>query len=188
MQWVTKMKNSGFLAPQKNYELSLIIFLDNFTRVSRSAFGFPLLIALLATRCGNLAVRSSATPSPREQVACGNCFQHFITQLSPKGPYSIRCSASCRRPPSTADWDSVDELLTAVVGIHATVPAQARTAGSLGKERVGSGVLIDSNGLIVTIGYLILEAERVEVVLPGGDLVPVKGYCQLKCIDRDLCQ
>jgi len=77
-------------------------------------------------------------------------------------------------PINAADWDSVDELLTAVVGIHATVPAQARTAGSLGKERVGSGVFIDSNGLIVTIGYLILEAERVEIVLPGGELVPVK--------------
>ena len=77
-------------------------------------------------------------------------------------------------PINAADWDSVDELLTAVVGIHATVPAQARTAGSLGIERVGSGVLIDSNGLIVTIGYLILEAEQVEIVLPGGELVPVK--------------
>jgi len=77
-------------------------------------------------------------------------------------------------PINAADWDSVDELLTAVVGIHATVPAQARTAGSLGKERVGSGVLIDSNGLIVTIGYLILEAEQVEIVLPDGELVPAK--------------
>jgi len=77
-------------------------------------------------------------------------------------------------PISAADWDSVDELLTAVVGIHATVPAQARTAGTLGRERAGSGVLIDSNGLIVTIGYLILEAEQVEIVLPGGELVPVK--------------
>ncbi|MEE8365043.1 MAG: S1C family serine protease [Gammaproteobacteria bacterium] len=35
-------------------------------------------------------------------------------------------------------------------------------------------MLIDSNGLIVTIGYLILEAEQVEIVLPGGELVPVK--------------
>jgi S1-C subfamily serine protease len=77
-------------------------------------------------------------------------------------------------PINAADWDSVDELLTAVVGIHATVPAQARTAGTLGRERAGSGVLIDSNGLIVTIGYLILEAEQVEIVLPGGELVPVK--------------
>ena len=75
---------------------------------------------------------------------------------------------------NAADWDSVDELLTAVVGIRATIPAQARTADSLGTERAGSGVLIDSNGLIVTIGYLILEAEKVEILLPDGELVPVK--------------
>jgi S1-C subfamily serine protease len=77
-------------------------------------------------------------------------------------------------PINAADSDSVDELLTAVVGIHATIPAGARTAGTLGTERVGSGVLIDSSGLIVTIGYLILEAERVEIMLPGGELVPVE--------------
>ena len=77
-------------------------------------------------------------------------------------------------PIKAADSDSADELLTAVVGIHATVPAQARTAASLGTERVGSGVLIDSNGLIVTIGYLVLEAEKVEIILPDGELVPVK--------------
>jgi len=75
---------------------------------------------------------------------------------------------------NAADWDNVDELLTAVVGIRATIPAQARTADSLGTERAGSGVLIDSNGLIVTIGYLILEAEKVEIALPDGELVPVK--------------
>ena len=77
-------------------------------------------------------------------------------------------------PIEAADWVSVDELLTAVVGIHATIPAQARTAGTLGTERVGSGVLIDSKGLIATIGYLILEAEQVEIALPDGELVPVE--------------
>ena len=71
------------------------------------------------------------------------------------------------------DMGNFDELLTAVVGIHATIPARARTAGSLGTQRVGSGVLIDSNGLIVTIGYLILEAEQVEIALPDGELAPV---------------
>ncbi len=72
-----------------------------------------------------------------------------------------------------ADPANIDELTAAVVGIHAMVPARARTAGTLGTDRIGSGVLIDSNGLIVTIGYLILEAERVEILLPNGELVPV---------------
>ena len=74
---------------------------------------------------------------------------------------------------SAAEPDAVDELLNAVVGVYAEVPAEARTAAGLGTERVGSGVLIDANGLIVTIGYLILEAEQVEIALPDGKLVPV---------------
>jgi len=47
---------------------------------------------------------------------------------------------------------SVDKLLAAIVGVRARVPEDARTAQALGTERVGSGVVIDSNGLIVTIG------------------------------------
>jgi len=77
-------------------------------------------------------------------------------------------------PGKSAEWDNVDELLAAVVGIETTIPAEARTAATLGTERAGSGVLIDSNGLIVTIGYLILEAGLVEVVLPSGEPVPAE--------------
>ena len=72
------------------------------------------------------------------------------------------------------DGESVEEVLTAVVGVLATVPQQARTAAALGTERFGSGVVIDSSGLIVTIGYLILEAEKVEIVLSNEELVPVE--------------
>ncbi|MCK5364013.1 MAG: trypsin-like peptidase domain-containing protein, partial [Gammaproteobacteria bacterium] len=59
----------------------------------------------------------------------------------------------------------VDQLLAAIVGVRARVPEHARTARALGTERAGSGVLIDGNGLIVTIGYLILEASHVEVMV-----------------------
>ncbi len=59
----------------------------------------------------------------------------------------------------------IDRLLAAVVGVRAQVPEHARTAEALGTERVGSGVLIDGKGLIVTIGYLILEASHVEVMV-----------------------
>ncbi len=67
-----------------------------------------------------------------------------------------------------------EHLLSAVVTVHAEVPADARTAGSLGTERQGSGVVIDDGGLIVTIGYLILEAETVEVVDRGGARSPAE--------------
>ncbi|MBT3989254.1 MAG: serine protease [Rhodospirillaceae bacterium] len=60
------------------------------------------------------------------------------------------------------------DILQAVVGIKASVPADARTARFLGTERQGSGVVIDNEGLVLTIGYLILEAEGVIITGPGG--------------------
>src|SRR5690242_20252302 len=64
------------------------------------------------------------------------------------------------------------QLLDAVVRLRTQVPADARTAPYLGTEREGSGVLIDSSGLIVTIGYLVTEAMGVEVTPAGGKPVP----------------
>ena len=64
------------------------------------------------------------------------------------------------------------ELLNAVVLIRATVPADARTAGYLGTSRQSNGVVIDSNGLILTIGYAILEAEKVEIIPSKGKVIP----------------
>lgn len=61
-----------------------------------------------------------------------------------------------------------EHLLEAVVKIRAQIPAEARTANILGTEREGHGVLIDSFGLILTTGYLILESEKIEVTGPGG--------------------
>jgi S1-C subfamily serine protease len=58
--------------------------------------------------------------------------------------------------------------LDAVVRVTATIPAQARTAASLGTEREGNGILIDRKGHILTIGYLILEASRTQVTTAGG--------------------
>jgi S1-C subfamily serine protease len=62
-------------------------------------------------------------------------------------------------------------ILEAIVKIRAGIPSNARTAGSLGTEREGAGAVIDSNGLILTIGYLILEAESIEVVSSDGKVL-----------------
>lgn len=62
--------------------------------------------------------------------------------------------------------------LDAVVGVRALVPGDARTAASLGTERQGSGVVVDAEGgLVLTIGYLIMEAGSVELLLAGGAIV-----------------
>src|SRR5438067_7554067 len=70
--------------------------------------------------------------------------------------------------------------LGAVLGLHATVPEDAFTAGTLGTERAGSGVLIRKDGLVLTIGYLITEAESLWLTSSVGGAVPghVLGYAQ----------
>ena len=64
--------------------------------------------------------------------------------------------------PQREDFDyDLERALTAVVGIKAIVPPDAFTAETLGTERSGSGVLISDDGLVLTIGYLVTEAEKV---------------------------
>ncbi|MGE0718290.1 MAG: S1C family serine protease [Alphaproteobacteria bacterium] len=57
----------------------------------------------------------------------------------------------------------VETALQAVVKVRAFVAGEARSARTLGTLREGSGVVIDADGLIVTIGYVILEAMGVEI-------------------------
>lgn len=63
------------------------------------------------------------------------------------------------------------DRLEGVVQVSAHIPPDARTAAALGTERQGTGVVIDDNGLILTIGYLILEA--IEVSVHGAEAEPV---------------
>lgn len=62
----------------------------------------------------------------------------------------------------------LDRALSAVVSIRTQIPEDAMTARMLGTERAGHGVLIRENGLIVTIGYLVTEAETIWIVDGSG--------------------
>lgn len=63
----------------------------------------------------------------------------------------------------------------AVVGLRSTAVEDAGSIKSLGRQRQGSGVVIDdNNGLVLTIGYLVLEAEQVELELEGGRSFPAR--------------
>lgn len=59
---------------------------------------------------------------------------------------------------------TAEEILKAVVQVRAVIPKDAHTASTLGTEREGNGVVIDKKGYILTIGYLIVEAETIEVI------------------------
>jgi S1-C subfamily serine protease len=69
------------------------------------------------------------------------------------------------RAPLTVDAFSV-------VRLRAHAVADARSRNTLGSEREGTGIVIDSSGLILTIGYLIQEAETVEINAADGRTSP----------------
>ena len=66
----------------------------------------------------------------------------------------------------------LEQTLEAVVGLRATVPADAHSAERLGTERAGSGCVISSEGLVVTVGYLVTEAESIWLVTNNDRVVP----------------
>ena len=65
----------------------------------------------------------------------------------------------------------LDDALDAVVSLQAHIPEDAFTASILGTERAGHGVIIGDTGLIVTIGYLVTEADQIWVVTNAGQAV-----------------
>jgi S1-C subfamily serine protease len=95
--------------------------------------------------------------------------------------------------PSVSDWKvptsaqpkpedygyDLERAFASVVGVRATVPSDAYTAETLGTERAGNGVFI-RDGLVLTIGYLITEADTIWLNLSDGRSVPghVLGYDQ----------
>lgn len=74
--------------------------------------------------------------------------------------------------PDAADFAfPLEERLDSVVALKTFVPPDAFTAGALGTEREGSGVVIDKGGLVLTIGYLVTEAETIWIALNDGRVV-----------------
>src|SRR3954447_4099770 len=103
----------------------------------------------------------------------------FADRLAGRAPLARRPSM-----PSLTEWKvppanqprpgdysfDLDRALASVVGLHSIIPSDASSAETLGTERAGNGVLID-DGLILTIGYLITEAETVWLHLGDGRVV-----------------
>jgi serine protease Do len=78
-------------------------------------------------------------------------------------------------PPANEErlpYQHLIDAANAVVGVKVKALANARSSRSLGAERIGSGVVIAPDGLVLTIGYLILEADDVELVTSKGRTVP----------------
>jgi serine protease Do len=77
-----------------------------------------------------------------------------------------------------AETSALDQILSAVVHLKTTINPDGRTVDSLGRERDGTAIVIDNDGLILTIGYLMVEAQSAEIVTTAGRAVAanVVGY------------
>src|SRR5215472_7277001 len=65
------------------------------------------------------------------------------------------------RQPNGGRSVELDRALKSIVTVQSSIPEDAFTAQTLGEQRSGSGVVIRESGLVLTIGYLIMEAENV---------------------------
>jgi len=80
--------------------------------------------------------------------------------------------------PAASPQEAIDALsraVDAVVGVQVTAAEGARSAETLGHRRGGSGVVIGPEGLILTIGYLILEADAIQVTTHDHRVLPARA-------------
>jgi S1-C subfamily serine protease len=83
-------------------------------------------------------------------------------------------AAAVTAPASAAErqMQALSTASAAVVGIQVKAAEGARSARTLGRQRMGSGVVIDADGLVLTIGYLMLEADQIEIITQDRKTVP----------------
>ena len=86
----------------------------------------------------------------------------------------LLAGASAAEPDREAMARALERASQAVVGVSVTAVDDARSNSTLGREREGSGIVIDADGLVLTIGYLVLEAEQVQLQLGGERVVPAR--------------
>lgn len=81
-------------------------------------------------------------------------------------------------PAVEAQARALQRAADAVVGLQVQALEDARSSRNLGQSRQGSGVVVGNDGLVLTIGYLIVEADQVQLITDDGRQVPARvlGY------------
>ncbi|MGD9946074.1 MAG: S1C family serine protease [Burkholderiaceae bacterium] len=131
-----------------------------------------------------LAVLSFTAPSPAQEAPPQEAPQQTPPIPGPQGPGpqmappGLQALPPGARPTGpSASLEFRKSLVGTVVRINSEIVADGQTVGSLGPRRSGSGVIIAPD-TVLTIGYLLMEAEQVEVVTASGKRIPasVAGY------------
>jgi serine protease Do len=85
---------------------------------------------------------------------------------------AVSHTAPLTQPSVRSLMDAMTKAHAAVVGVNVTAVEGARSAETLGLRRSGSGVVIGPDGLVLTIGYLMLEAQQIEIITQDNKVVP----------------
>lgn len=91
-----------------------------------------------------------------------------------EAPAKAPAQAPAQVPPKAV----TEDLLSSVVRIKTYINPDGRTVDNLGMERDGSGIVIDDSGLVLTIGYLMVEAHAADIITNDGRKISanVIGY------------
>lgn len=122
------------------------------------SLGITRILLLLA--CTGLWVQAATAAAPAPAPPAG------------AEPSGVQAAAA---PLSMAEQSrALERAANAVVGVRVAAIEGARSANTLGRSRLGSGVVIDDDGLVLTIGYLVLEAEQVQLVTDDSRVIPAR--------------
>jgi len=115
-----------------------------------------------------------ALPSPRPAFTRGLRAAVLAFGLSPT---LTGFAADKPEGPVGLDVDA-EKFFAAILKVQTKAVPDARSAATLGTEREGTGIVIGPEGLVLTIGYLVIEAEQVNLVDAHGRRLPASlvGY------------
>jgi S1-C subfamily serine protease len=98
-------------------------------------------------------------------ISCAGLLATAALAAAPK-------AAPAQPAQTSAPYQHLVDAANAAVTVKSKALANARSIKTLGEERMGAGVLIAPEGLVLTIGYLILEADQVEITTARGRTLP----------------
>ncbi|MCW7536343.1 S1C family serine protease [Aquabacterium sp. A7-Y] len=109
-------------------------------------------------------------------LACGLSARAAVpdTPAAAAEPRATPASDAASDPAIQKQARVLRHAAAAMVGVRAVATPQAHSTDTLGPVRMGSGVVIDKDGTVLTIGYLIMEAERVDLETGTGKVVPAR--------------
>jgi S1-C subfamily serine protease len=107
-----------------------------------------------------------------------------MTSQADTPPLDVIIPSSLRPKQKNFDFE-LEKTLSAIVGISSRIPETAHSAQTLGTKRIGHGVFIKANGLVVTVAYLAMEADEIWLSLSNGH--KIQAHALAFDFDTGLC-